>query len=163
MKYLITNFSNIAYLPNNAVCISTCNSDPKFYHDNSYNKNKFCIAHGHFLGIREDAFLLPEGVFESLEERCQANCPYKYKNPHCQFLEAYRAHLDTIDFEALLAEFERVADVVRKITPFEGEPIITLLVWEGETNLCSERWALIDLFKKHGLELKSFTHTREGS
>ena len=42
------------------------------------------------------------------------------------------------------------------INNYEGEPEIILLVYETPNNLCSERAALIDYFKKHDIELKEY-------
>ena len=92
------------------------------------------------------------------EEMCAGKpCPYLSKHPHCQFLEAYRAHLQKIDFEGyLIPEFSRIAEDVRKITHYEGEPTIVLLVHEKPDNLCSERLPLIEVFEKHGIILKEW-------
>jgi hypothetical protein len=55
-----------------------------------------------------------------------------------------------------MAEFKRIAEDVRKINHFEEEPEIILLVYETPDNPCSERIALIDYFKKHGIELEEY-------
>lgn len=152
MKYFITNFSNIKKLDKACIPISTCNSDPKFYHSDSYDKSRcFVNKDGILLGIREESFLMPSGTWETLPENCE-NCDHS-KSPNCYFLKAYRDHLNNIDFNWLLAEFNRVAEDVRKVTRYNGEPKIVLLVWEAETNPCSERQPLIDLFKCHGIDL----------
>lgn len=157
MQFFIANFSQIRYMNENCIVISTCSSDPKFFHNNSYNKDMYFIDKNNVLnGIREESFLLPDGVFEQLDEHCEANCPWKYKNPNCGFLKAYGAHLATLDFELLLSEFNRVAEDVRKITHYKGDPVIILLVWESVNNPCSERYAIQELFKSHGLEIKNF-------
>lgn len=152
MKYYITNFSQMRTFTSNCIPISVCTSDPKFFHNNSYNKSVcFVDNKGVLNGIREESFLLPAGVWETLPENCEG-CDHT-KSATCAFLKAYREHLDTIDFDWLLSEFNRVAEDVRKITHYEGEPIICLLVWEGLNNPCSERWPIKELFAKHGLEL----------
>lgn len=158
MLIYIANFAQLRYFTSNCIPISTCNSDPKFFHNNSYNKNIYFIDKNNVInGIREESFLIGE-VFEQLEEHCVPNCPWKYKNPNCGFLKAYRAHLDTIDFDWLLKEFNRVAEDVRKITHYEGEPIICLMVWEAVNNPCSERGPIKDWFASHGVELKDWNN-----
>lgn len=109
------------------------------------------------LGIREESFLIPEDKLP--EEMCAGNpCPYKDKWPHCQFLDAYWKHLQTIDFEGyLLPELNRIAEDVRKISHYEGKPIIVLMVHEKPDNPCSERSGIIRLFKEHGIEVKEWT------
>ena len=65
--------------------------------------------------------------------------------------------MDTVDFDGyLLPEFKRIAEEVKMINNYEGEPEIILLVYETQDNPCSERVALIDYFKKHGIELKEY-------
>lgn len=61
-----------------------------------------------------------------------------------------------------MPEFNRVAEDVRKITHFKGEPKIILLVHEKPDNLCSERAGLVRLFKKYGIILKEWTKEDSG-
>jgi hypothetical protein len=77
--------------------------------------------------------------------------------PHCPFINAYTEHLNTVDFNNyLFPEFERIAEEVRKINNYEGEPEIILLVYETPDNPCSERRPLIDYFKRHGVEVTEY-------
>lgn len=87
---------------------------------------------------------------------CSKDCPFKKDLPYCPFLKSYRDYLDTIDINYLLSEFSRIAEDVRKINHFEGEPEIVLLVYETPDNPCSERAALIDYFKKHNVVVEEY-------
>ena len=67
-------------------------------------------------------------------------------NGHAMHADSYRYRVkklgdycEILDFDKLLSEFERVAEDVRKITHYKGEPKIVLLVHEKPDNLCSER------------------------
>ena len=93
------------------------------------------------------------------EEMCSGKpCPYIDKHPHCQFLDAYWKHLQKIDFDGyLIPELNRIAEEVRKITHYKGEPKIVLLVHEKPDNSCSERAGLVKLFADHDIELKEWT------
>ena len=68
-----------------------------------------------------------------------------------------------IDFNGyLIPELNRIAEEVRKITHYKGEPKIVLLVHEKPDNPCSERLGLVKLFAEHGIELKEWTKDRSG-
>jgi hypothetical protein len=62
----------------------------------------------------------------------------------------------------LIPELNRIAEEVRKITHYKGEPKIVLLVYEKPDNHCSERGPLIRLFKEHGIDLKEWTKDQSG-
>jgi hypothetical protein len=114
------------------------------------------------IGIKEPAFLMTED--EIPEEMCAGRpCPYEDKWPRCQFLEAYWKHLQKIDFDGyLIPELNRIAEDVRKITHYKGEPKIILMVHEKPDNHCSERFGLVRLFKEHGIELKEWSKEQSG-
>ena len=90
----------------------------------------------------------------SEEVICQRACQHQHDVPNCPFLASYREYLETIDFEKLIAEFERIANEVKKINNYQQEPEIILLVYEAVNNPCSERFGLIKLFADHDIELK---------
>ena len=98
----------------------------------------------------------------SEEVICQRDCKHKNAIPKCPFLISYREYLETIDFEKLIAEFERIANEVKKINNYQQEPEIVLLVHEKPDNSCSERAGLVKLFADHGIELKEWTKDRSG-
>ena len=114
------------------------------------------------VGIKEESFLMTED--EIPEEMCAGRpCQYESKWPHCQFLDAYWRHLQKIDFDGyLIPELNRIAEEVRKITHYNGEPKIILMVHEKPDNHCSERLGLVRLFKDHGIELKEWTKDNSG-
>ena len=93
---------------------------------------------------------------------CQRGCSHKNEVPNCPFLISYRKYLETVDFEKLIAEFERIANEVKKINNYQQEPEIVLLVYEAVNNPCSERLGLVKLFAEHGIELKEWTKDRSG-
>ena len=98
----------------------------------------------------------------SEEVICQRDCQHKNENPNCPFLVSYREYLETIDFEKLIVELERIANEVKKINNYQQEPEIVLLVYEAVNNPCSERAGLVKLFADHGIELKEWTKDRSG-
>ena len=95
-------------------------------------------------------------MFDVMTEPCQKNCPYKSKVPNCEFMIKYRKYLDTVDFDYIMSEFNRVAEVVNKIKPLNHEPEIVLIVYESASCNCAERPCLVDWFKSHGVEVKEW-------
>lgn len=153
MRFYITNFANMRYLNENCIPISTCLSDPVFFHNNTRDKNVcFLDRHNIMLGIREE--LLSPKFLKEEDHVCGQDCAFKGMG-NCPFLTAYTNYLNTIDFDSLLTEFERTAEEVRRVTNFSGEAIIVLLVYEAESNPCSERVPLQNLFKRHNIDLKN--------
>lgn len=122
------------------------------------NKPKLYLdEHNVIIGIKEELFSNFGDRFESLDEKCEKNCPYKDKVPNCQFMTEYYKYLKTQDFNYLMGEFERVAKEVKKINNYTGEPIIVLMVYEGVQCNCAERPCIQRWFKDNGYELKEWT------
>ena len=152
MKYYISTFYNIRYFQSHQIGISTAVWQPKYW---KYEQNK----NGAVMGICEP-LLSPAKLSE--DTICQRDCQYKNENPNCPFLVSYRKYLETIDFESLLIEFERIANEVKKINNYQQEPEIILLVYEAVSNSCSERTSLVKLFADHGIDLKEWTKDKAG-
>lgn len=145
MKIKISYFSMARYFRANQIGISTAAWKPKYW---TYGQNK----QGSVIGIEEKS-LSPSYI----EQFCSHECIHKELLPRCPFLKAYIKYLNTIDFNNyLLPEFERIAEEVRKINNFEGDPEIILLVYEKPDNPCSERGPLIEYFKTHGVILEEY-------
>ena len=129
----------------NQIGVSTAIWKPKYW---SYGQNKY----GSVTGIEEKS-LSPSYI----DQFCSHDCRYKELLPVCPFIKAYTDYLKTVDFNNyLLPEFERIAEDVRKINNFEGEPEIILLVYETPDNPCSERGPLMEYFKAHGVIVEEY-------
>ena len=152
MKYYITHFYNIRYFQSHQIGISTAVWQPKYW---KYEQNK----NGAVMGICEP-LLSPAKLSE--EVICQRNCIHRNVVPNCPFFVSYREYLETVDFEGLIAEFDRVAAEVKKVNNYQQEPEIVLLVYEPANNPCSERQPLIEYFAKNGIELKEWTKEESG-
>ena len=144
MKILISYFYNTRFFKSNQIGISTAVWNPKYY---KLGQNQ----HDSILGISEPS-LSPK----TIDPVCSKDCPYKKDLPNCPFLVAYRNYLDTVDFNYLMTEFNRIAEEVKKINNYEGEPEIILLVYETPDNPCSERQSLIDYFRKQGIKIEEY-------
>jgi len=159
MKFYITYFYNIRFFTPNMIPVSTAIWDPKWIRDKTHNNTQCCLDKNNvLLGIKEESLIFDKTVFDTMDEQCQKDCPYKEKIPNCQFMIKYKQQLDKIDFTGyLLPELKRVAEDVRKITNYEGEPIIVLMVHEPPTVACSERPVLQKFFLEHGIILKEWS------
>lgn len=156
MQYFISYFQQLRHMTDSAIIpIDTSYFAPKWL-DPSNGTKQYVNEHNQIIGIKAEELLMTEE--ETPEEMCSGKpCQYIDKFPECAFLKAYWNHLKKLDFNKLLQDFLRVAEDVRKITHYEGEPKIVLLVHEKPDNLCSERGPLIRLFKEHGIELKEWS------
>ena len=144
MKFKISYFAMAKHFKANQIGISSACWDPVWW---KYSINK----HSSVIGISEKV-LSPIQV----EQYCSKECPYKKDLPNCHFLTAYKNYLDTVDINYLFSEFKRIAEDVKKINNYEGEPEIILLVYETPDNPCSERQPLIDYFEKHGIKIEEY-------
>ena len=161
MLYYVSYFQQLRYFDQTCIPVSTAYFDPKWLNTQN-GKHCYVNENNVLVGIREESFLMSEE--ETPEEMCSGKpCQYESKWPHCQFLDAYWKHLQKIDFDGyLIPELTRIAEDVRKITHYEGEPKIILMVHEKPDNHCSERLGLVRLFKEHGIELKEWTKDNSG-
>ena len=157
MQIYISSFYNVRFFTSNIIPISTAASYGWPWWLVQADKHKqgelYPKSNNVMIGIKEEKLAFPSELFDSLTEQCQKECPYKNKAPNCQFMSAYYDYLKTLNFTSLVADFERVANDVKKINKFEGEPIIVLMVYEAATNPCGERPCLQKWFADNGYEL----------
>ena len=132
--------------------VSTAKWDPRWFHDFTGDYNYiFKDKRGIYNGIRAEIFLMPDGY------QCDCGPDCLNHNPqNCNFLKDYKAHLDTLDFQYVLNELERIGNKIQKLEGFEKEPIIVLIVYETPSNPCSERGPLQKWFQENGIEVKEF-------
>ena len=144
--------------------LSTACFDPRWYHDMTGDqKHKFKDKNGVWNGLRAEPFM-PGAACEGLcsgpvcGSMCTGpdNCPAH--NQSCSFLRRYRIQLNHLDFDDIMARFERIAAKMQAESKFTEEPEVVLIVHEAPSNPCSERWPLIGWFAEHGYELKEWTH-----
>lgn len=147
LKTYITTFYNIRYLKPYQIPISTAMWQPKYFLKDG---RCFIDDNGVMNGIYEEA-LSPKYI--AADSICQKGCQYIKNNPNCPFLIKYQEYLNTLDFEAVIKELERVSYEVQKVLNFNEEPEIILLVYEKDGNPCSERQALKAWFESHGYTL----------
>lgn len=156
MKIYISYFYQIRFFTSNIIPLSTCVSDPSYFHNFTGNKKyKFKDKRGVWNGLRAEPFV-PDDTCKCLcrgPEFCDTHNP-----DECGFLRHYYIQLQHLDFNEMISRFERLGKTVQKNEGFFEEPIVILLVHEAPDNPCSERWPLIEWFAAHGYELEEWNH-----
>ena len=166
MKIYITDFYHIRYFKDNMIPIATTQGWPYWIYEYNHQQrgNYFVDRNNVVNGILEENLGINFGkYFEKLDEKCgeAKPCPYLDKVPNCQFMDSYYQYLTSLNFNNLLKEFERVAEDVRKINNYVGEPIIVLIVYESSKYKCAERPVLQRWFSDNGYQLEEWVNTEE--
>lgn len=124
------------------------------------NKPLNCVYRNNnnvLIGMVDKELVFPEDCFNTLDEQCQKECPYKDKVPNCQFMLKYSEYLNSLDFNQVLHNLNDIAEYAKNTLKFTKEPIIVLMVYEAPSRKCSERPCLQQFFSNNGIELKEWT------
>lgn len=151
MKILISYFYQIRFFKPYMIPISTCLSDPAWFHLNKGKFFQYQDKNKVWNGIRAEVFA-PGAACEGL---CHGPSMCKSKE-NCEFLKTYYNQLKSLEFSPILQRFKVLGEKVKAASDFEEEPVYVLIVYETPTNPCSERIPLQKWFKENGYELKEF-------
>lgn len=154
MKILTSYFYQLRFFTPNMIPLSTCLSDPKWFHDGKGKQYYFKDKNGVWNGLRAEPFV-PKTYGEDTPD-CVGRNKCNFNPESCPLAEMYQAHLDKLNFEEILGRFESLAKRVQNIEGFKEEPIMVLMVYEPPDNPCSEREAIQAWFAKHGYPIKEF-------
>jgi hypothetical protein len=152
MNFYISYFYNVRFFNESIIPISTAVWDPKWFHNFKDKSHIFIDKNGVINGIR----------FEELNpEKCHADgCPCELlkniEEPNCKFLTEYRDGLNEVDFDKLM---KKIDYLINKLGKSKENTNIVFLVYETPDNPCSERKALMDYFKSHGLEISEWRNS----
>lgn len=155
MKIYTSYFYQIRFFSPDMIPISTANSDPRWFHEGKGKEHWFIDKNGVINGLRAPVFA-PGPSISGLccgHENC-ANDP-----SHCPFLRGYTNQLANLDFEDVLARTEALCRKVASFLDLQTEPTAVFIVHEAPQNSCSERAAIQNLFKQHGVECVEWKHT----
>jgi hypothetical protein len=72
------------------------------------------------------------------------------------FMKMYEIQLAKLDYNDIMKRTEDLCERVRVATQFEGEPIAVFIVHEAPDNPCSERAAIQNYFKSHGINCEEW-------
>ena len=85
---------------------------------------------------------------------CNGKCVDKHPES-CAFLRAYRAQLDSLNFNEII---QKIKSIARKVQEGEGfeDVDIAILVYEKFDNPCSERIPIQQWFKDNGMKIEEW-------
>ena len=154
IKVMTSYFYQVRFMEPHMIPLSTCLSDPKWFHQGTYNKQvQFQDKNGVWNGLRAEPFV----PGPSCNKYCSGQpCPHKPDS--CNFLKYYYKQLQQLNFNNIIWRFQTLGYMINNETPFKQEPIYILLVHEAYDNLCSERWMIHKWFQENGYNIQEFKH-----
>ena len=156
MKIYISYFYQIRFFTPNMIPLSTCISDPPYFHNFTGDKGyQFYDKRGVLNGLRAEPFK-PGPMCDGLcggPSTCDTHDPN-----HCDFLACYRRQLDLLDFPSIIQRFENLGKAFQEKHPDFQEIIPVLIVYETPNNPCSERHIIKAWFKDNGYELEDWSN-----
>lgn len=152
IQFATSYFYQIRFFKPNMIPISTARWDPSWFHKGKGEKFTFFDDNGVINGLRLPEFA-PGPMCEGL---CSGNDKCIGHNPSsCDFLKIYRKQLNSIPYKDLIHRCEKYLTWYK--SKYEREivdPIFVMIVYEAPDNSCSERAAIQDWFKSHGVDCK---------
>ena len=142
MKIYTSYFAQLRKFPPNLVGLSTAAWNPKWRPMGKDKRGVICIDCPPFKPGRE------------CEGLCAGACNPKHPQD-CAFLKTYKAQLDKINLSSLQ---EKLGKLGKQIADDEGftDVDFAFLVFETPTNPCSERVAIQQYFREHGISVEEW-------
>jgi len=142
MKIYTSYFAQLRKFPPNLVGLSTAAWNPKWRPMGKDKRGVICVDCPPFKPGRE------------CEGLCAGACNPKHPQD-CAFLKTYKAQLDKINLSSLQ---EKLGKLGKQIADDEGftDVDFAFLVFETPTNPCSERVAIQQYFKEHGISVEEW-------
>ena len=154
MKVYISNFYQIRYFDSHTIPLSTCVYDQPWYHDFNEDKTHIFINKDNVLcGLRIDC-LRPRNT------SCHGQ-PCEKSPKTCDFMCAYRKQLSSINFRSFISSLEKLEKKLQKQLSLSHEITFVLIVYEAESNKCSERQALKAWFNKNKMKLEEWKRNED--
>lgn len=154
MKIYISYFYQIRFFKPYMIPLSTACFDPKWYYANQKQGYHWKDKNGVWNGLRAEPFM-PGPMCEHDcrgPEYCDTNNPST-----CAFLRHYRYQLNELDFNEIMARFEKLGKKIQEKEGFFEDPVLVLIVHEAPSNPCSERWVIKDWFAANGYDLQEWS------
>ena len=142
MKIYTSYFAQLRKFPPNLVGLSTAAWNPKWRPMGKDKRGVICVDCPPFKPGRE------------CEGLCAGACNPKHPQD-CAFLKTYKAQLDKINLSSLQ---EKLGKLGKQIADDEGftDVDFAFLVFETPTNPCSERVAIQQYFREHGISVEEW-------
>lgn len=142
MKLYTSYFAQLRKFPPNLIGLSTAVWNPKWRPMGKDRRGVICVDCPPFK---------PGHTCEGL---CNGSCNPKHPQD-CAFLKAYKAQLDNLN---IISIQESLGKLGTQIAQDEGftDVDFAFLVFETPTNPCSERVAIQQYFKEHGINIQEW-------
>lgn len=142
MKLYTSYFAQLRKFPPNLVGLSTAHWNPKWRPMGKDKRGVICLDCPPFKpGIECDGL-------------CNGKCEPKHPED-CAFLKAYKAQLDKLNLIRIQDNLGRLAIEIAQNEGFKDIDF-AFLVYETPTNPCSERVAIQQYFKEHGINIEEW-------
>lgn len=142
MKIYTSYFAQLRKFPPNLVGLSTAAWNPKWRPMGKDKRGVICVDCPPFKPGR------------GCEGLCNGKCDPKHPQD-CAFLKAYKAQLDKLNLISINQSLGTLADEIAKHEKLNSIDF-AFLVYEAPSNPCSERWAIQQWFKEHGIEIEEW-------
>ena len=142
MKIYTSYFAQLRKFPPNLIGLSTAAWNPKWRPMGKDKRGVICVDCPPFKPGRE------------CEGLCAGKCDPKHPED-CAFLKAYKGQLDKLN---IIHVQESLGKLAANIAQGEGltDVDFAFLVYETPTNPCSERVAIQQYFKEHGIDIEEW-------
>ena len=134
----------VKFFPTNLVALSTVVWEPKWYKVGDIDKNGV-------ISLR----CPPLRPNHSCDGLCDGKCSPKHPQD-CQFLKAYRAQLDAIDFNQFMTSLLDLHARLLADFPNKTDFDFAFIFFEKYDNPCSERWIVQDWLREHNVKVEEW-------
>lgn len=164
MKVSVGSFYQVRFFDSSVIGLSTAMWDPAWFHGFADKKTVFVNEKGFVCGLKAPDFILPLSDYEELERRhvdCGNHCTHD--SPNCEFMKAYRKHLESIGYEDIMRHLRIIADKYDEqgFNKTDKPTEIVLLVHESVKKNCAERVVIKQFFDDYWDPIKDY-ESRKG-
>lgn len=142
MKIYTSYFAQLRNFPRNLIGLSTAVWNPKWRPMGKDARGVICVD------------CPPFKPGHSCSGLCNGKCDPKHPND-CEFLKVYKAQLDKINIHRIQESLGKLATQIAQDEDLKDIDF-AFLVYETPWNPCSERVAIQQYFKEHGIECKEW-------
>lgn len=143
-------FYQIRNFPKNYVPISTCVSDPAWYHDFKDKDYTFFDKRKVYCGTRWEYLIVQKDI--------ECGCPCEIRTPpRCKFLHDYYFALQGLDFNRIRKGLNIFIDSTMKCIGIDNAVPI-FIFHEAPKNKCSERGIFHQVFRENGFDIKELNY-----
>lgn len=143
-------FYQIRNFPKNHVPISTCVSDPGWYHDFKDRDYTFFDKRRIYCGTRWEYLIVQKDI--------ECGCPCEIRTPpRCKFLHDYYFALQSLDFNRIKRGLNIFIDNTMKCIGVDNA-VPVFIFHEAPKNKCSEREIFHQIFRENGFNIKELDY-----